>query len=68
MDDKACGFGTYVHINGARYEGEWKDDLQNGYGVETWADGSKYEGLYKNGKKNGKGLIIELISFFCESV
>ena len=26
-DDKANGFGIYVHVNGAKYEGEWKDDL-----------------------------------------
>jgi hypothetical protein len=27
LDDKANGYGVYVHQNGARYEGEWKDDL-----------------------------------------
>ena len=43
-------------MNGAKYEGSWKDDLQDGYGSEVWADGSKYEGLYKEGKKSGKGL------------
>jgi hypothetical protein len=26
-DDKANGYGVYVHMNGARYEGYWKDDL-----------------------------------------
>lgn len=26
----------YIHVNGAKYEGEWKDDLQHGYGVERW--------------------------------
>ena len=26
-DDKANGFGIYVHVNGARYEGNWNDDL-----------------------------------------
>lgn len=26
-DDKANGFGIYTHINGAKYEGYWKDDL-----------------------------------------
>jgi len=28
--DKANGYGTYIHVNGARYEGLWKDDLQHG--------------------------------------
>jgi hypothetical protein len=46
MDDKANGYGIYTHVNGAKYEGYWRDDLQHGYGVETWADGSKYEGYY----------------------
>ena len=25
---------------GARYDGEWKNDLQNGYGIESWPDGA----------------------------
>ena len=29
-DDKANGYGVYVHVNGARYEGHWKNDLQDG--------------------------------------
>ena len=43
-------------MHGAKYEGQWKDDLQDGYGIETWPDGSKYEGYYKQGKKHGDGL------------
>ena len=42
-------------MNGARYEGTWKDDLQDGAGVETWSDGSKYSGGYKEGMKHGRG-------------
>jgi hypothetical protein len=26
-NDKANGYGVYKHVNGAQYEGEWKDDL-----------------------------------------
>jgi hypothetical protein len=26
LNDKVNGKGTYVHSNGARYEGDWKDD------------------------------------------
>ena len=47
-------------MNGAKYEGGWKDDLQEGNGVETWADGSKYEGQFKEGKKHGLGLIKQI--------
>ena len=42
MNDKANGYGVYVHMNGARYEGMWKDDLQHGKGEESWTDGSVY--------------------------
>jgi hypothetical protein len=27
QDDKANGYGVYTHVNGAKYEGHWKDDL-----------------------------------------
>lgn len=27
VDDKANGHGTYTHINGANYVGQWKEDL-----------------------------------------
>ena len=26
-DDKANGYGIYIHVNGAQYEGYWKNDL-----------------------------------------
>lgn len=42
-NDKANGFGTYTHKNGAVYEGTWVNDVQDGKGKETWADGSVYE-------------------------
>ena len=46
-----------MHVNGAKYEGQWKDDLQDGYGIETWSDGSRYEGYYKESKKHGEGIL-----------
>lgn len=30
-------------VGGAKYEGDWKNDLQHGRGVEVWPDGAKYE-------------------------
>ena len=44
----ANGNGVYIHSGGARYEGQWKNDLQNGYGKEDWPDGAKYEVIIKN--------------------
>lgn len=49
--DKANGYGIYIHINGAKYEGNWKDNVQHGFGIENWNDNSKFEGHYVNGKK-----------------
>jgi len=42
--------------NGARYVGEWQDDLQHGEGEESWEGGkTRYIGQFFKGKKNGKG-------------
>ena len=30
MNDMANGKGIIMNIEGTKYEGEWKDDLQNG--------------------------------------
>lgn len=30
--DKATGYGFYAHSNGAKYDGEWLQDLQEGIG------------------------------------
>jgi hypothetical protein len=54
--DKANGYGVYVHANGSRYEGDWIEDKQEGVGSETWPDGSHYKGEYRDGKKNGHGV------------
>ena len=43
-NDKANGYGIYIHANGSKYEGEWRDDKQHGYGAEFWIDGSEYQG------------------------
>jgi len=46
---------VYIHSNGARYEGGWRNNLQHGYGIETWQDHSQYKGNYRNGLKDGYG-------------
>ena len=42
-------------MDGAIYEGEWKEDKQWGRGEETWPDGAKYQGQYVMGRKEGNG-------------
>jgi hypothetical protein len=41
-DNKACGKGTFYHLDGDVYRGDWEDDKANGYGVYTHLNGSKY--------------------------
>lgn len=53
--DKANGYGKFSAASGAKYEGQWRDNIQEGYGIEIWPDGARYEGYYKNGKKEGYG-------------
>jgi len=33
IENKACGYGIFYHVDGDKYSGEWKDDRANGYGV-----------------------------------
>lgn len=32
--------GVYTWANGAKYDGEYKDNKKNGHGLHTWPDGS----------------------------
>jgi hypothetical protein len=40
--NKANGRGTFWHVHGDKYEGDWVDDKAHGYGVYTHANGAKY--------------------------
>ena len=40
------GKGIYTFADGAKYDGEWKDDKQHGKGLYTFASGDKYDGEY----------------------
>ena len=44
------------HINGNKYEGEFKNDKREGKGIMLYNDGDKYEGEFKDDKKDGKGI------------
>ena len=45
--------------DGALYDGEWRENIQNGYGIFRWADGSIYEGSWRDGKRHGtSGILI----------
>lgn len=48
----------YLHLDGAKYEGYWKDDKQHGEGYETWPDGASFRGTYVESLKHGMGHFI----------
>jgi len=50
--------GTYIIVDGNKYEGEWKEGVIDGEGTLYYANGNKYEGYWKNGQRSGKGNFI----------
>ena len=55
---KKNGSGTWLGINGDKYQGEWTNDIVNGKGKLISANGSIYDGEWRHGKKSGKGKFI----------
>ena len=53
------GRGTMTHVNGDKYEGEFKNGMHHGKGTYTWGSGpnkgDRYVGEFKDGNWNGKG-------------
>ena len=52
--DSIHGKGNYHWSNGDKYEGDWKENLQNGKGIKTYASGAFYDGTWLNGKMINK--------------
>ena len=61
------GQGTYYYAQadnsvldkatlGARYIGEFKENMRNGFGQYFLPDGSIYNGMWREGMMNGKGI------------
>ena len=45
-----------MDATGAKYSGEWLNDLQHGQGEESWNNQkTRYIGIFYKGKKSGKG-------------
>ena len=43
------GQGTYTYASGAKYVGEWMNDMMHGQGTYTYAaDGKIEKGLFEN--------------------
>ena len=64
IDGKREQNGVMIYKNGAKYEGEWKNDKKDGKGVFTSSHyyncrknvGMKYEGEFRDGKLEGYGI------------
>lgn len=55
ISGKRDGFGIQLFPNGARFIGNWKDDVAHGFGRLELSDGTYYEGNYlKNSIQWGK--------------
>lgn len=44
------GRGTLQHPSGAKYEGEFKDNMYHGTGIYTFLDGSIYTGHFNENR------------------
>ena len=42
--------------DGAKYEGEYQNDLKHGRGKYTYPNGDVYDGEWSEGKRHGKGM------------
>ena len=49
------GKGNKTYASGNRYEGDFKNGMEDGKGKYFFASGSRYEGDFKKGKMDGKG-------------
>ncbi len=49
------GTGIYIYNSGAKYVGQFKNNLSEGIGSCYYTDGSKYQGEWADGKPNGEG-------------
>lgn len=45
-----------VQASGAKYEGEYQNDVKHGRGKYTYPNGDVYNGEWNEGKRHGKGL------------
>lgn len=46
-----------MFANGDKFDGEWRNSIQEGKGTMVFAAGNKFEGEWKNGKQEGYGIM-----------
>lgn len=55
VDGKKEGKGTFIWVDGSKYEGNFIANIINKHGEYTWSDGRKYVGNWQNNKMHGLG-------------
>lgn len=53
------GHGVWVHADGRRFDGEWRDGRRHGNGTMRYADGSAYAGGFMDGLRDGRGTLTD---------
>ena len=48
--------GVQIYEDGSRYEGFWKEGMNNGKGRLIHADGDMYIGMWKDNMAHGHGI------------
>lgn len=51
--------GEFTYANGAKYAGQWANNMYNGYGKYVFPDGSTYEGNWVDNQMHGVGKFID---------
>ena len=54
---KSRCFGSWDHIDGDTYVGEFLDGKRHGWGVYTWPNGNFFSGNWAAGRRNGFGTL-----------
>lgn len=55
---RKVGQGTYVWLDGQRYQGEWRNDQPDGEGEWSSPKGDVYTGGFRAGKRVGQGRMV----------
>jgi hypothetical protein len=51
------GKGSYVYLDGSRWEGDFREGYPHGQGIIWYADKSRYEGAFANHAPQGEGVM-----------
>ena len=52
------GNGTFLYLNGDKYQGQWKSGQMQGSGKYEYYNGDRYEGQFHFNKKDGTGTYV----------